>query len=213
MEAVPFVGLDGAVHLQRLAIRSPLIFLSAATTVAALSVCGCSRDLAARTPGPLSATSTSAATAPPTQPGPLPEPAALSDVMARLADPAVPGTAKLALVQNTVPADGPALDAFAGALRDTGFSPVTVTASEIRWSDSHPGDVLAIVKLIGGQPDANGPGEFAFPMEFTRSPTGWQLTRETAEEVLAFGNARTDTPAPPPGISPAPAPAAPTHPR
>jgi hypothetical protein len=196
--------------------RSPLIVLSAATTVAALSVCGCStRDLAARTPGPLSSSltsSTHATSAPPADPGPLPEAAALTDVMARLADPAVPGTDKLALVANTGPTDAPALDRFAGALRDTGFAPVTVTATEIRWSDSHPGDVVALVKLSGGQSGPNGPAEFAFPMEFTRTGTGWQLTRETAEELLAFGNARTDTPGPPPAASPAPSPGPATPP-
>lgn len=189
--------------------RTPLTVLSAATTVAALSVCGCSRDIAAPPPpGPaLSTTSTPAGAALPADPGPLPPPGALSDVMTRLADPAVPGADKLPLVQNTVPADAPALDRFAGALRDNGFNPVTVSASEIRWSDSHPGDVLAIVKITGGKPGPPGvgPGEFSFPMEFTRAGAGWQLTRETAEELLAFGNARTATPGPP-TTAPAPPP-------
>ena len=39
-------------------------------------------------------------------------------------------------------------------------------------------------------------------MEFRRAGNGWQLTRQTADMLLAFGNARTAAPVPPP--SPAP---------
>ena len=128
--------------------------------------------------------------------------------MSRLADPAVSGADKLPLVQSAVPADGAALDRFATALRDTGFSPVTVSASEIRWSDNHPGNVLAAIKITGPAPAPReaGTGEFAFPMEFGRTGTGtgWQLTRETADMLLAFGNARTEAPGPPPPGSTAP---------
>lgn len=127
--------------------------------------------------------------------------------MSRLADPAVSGADKLSLVQSTVPADGAALDRFATALRDTGFTPVTVSASEIRWSDNHPGNVLATIKVTGpaSAPREASTGEFAFPMEFGRTGTGWQLTRETADMLLAFGNARTDAPSPPaPGPTPPP---------
>lgn len=128
--------------------------------------------------------------------------------MSRLADPAVPGADKLALIQNTAQADGAALDRFTTALRDTGFTPVTVSASEIRWSDNHPGDVLATIKVNGpasgspGDREANS-GEFSFPMEFGRTGTSWQLTRETAVMLLAFGNAHAGAPGPlPPGPTP-----------
>ena len=181
--------------------------LSAATTLAALSLCGCSRDLAATTPDPVTTTSGPAAAAPPADAGPLPSPKALSDVMSQLADPAVSGADKLSLVQNAVPADGAALDRFANALRDTGFTPVTVSASEIRWSDDDPGNVLATIKVIGSAsaPHEAGTGEFAFPMEFGRTGTGWQLTRQTADMLLAFGNARTEASGPtPPGPTPRP---------
>lgn len=110
--------------------------------------------------------------------------------MSRLADPAIPGVGKLNLVQGAATPDAAALDRFAGALRDTGFTPVTVSASEIRWSDNHPGDVLATIKVVG--PAGVGNGEFSFPMEFRRAATGWQLTRDTAEQLLAFGNAHPD---------------------
>ena len=148
-----------------------------------------------------------AAAAPPADVGPLPAPEALGDVMSRLADPAVSGADKLTLIQNTEPTDGAALDKFTTALRDTGFTPVTVSASEIRWSDNHPGNVLATIKVNGPDPgprEANA-GEFSFPMEFGRTGTSWQLTRETADMLLAFGNAHADAPGPPPpGPTPPP---------
>lgn len=184
--------------------RGPVTVLSAATAVAALGVCGCSRDLAQPSTGPL-ATSATASTQG-SEGGSLPPAGALGDVMVRLTDPSVPGGAKVDLVENTAPGDAAALDRFATAMRDTGFTPVTVSASEIRWSDSHPGDVLAIIKVTGPDSGPNGanPGEFSFPMEFHRTAGGWQLTRETATMLLAFGNAHTQAPPPPPGPKPPP---------
>ena len=133
----------------------------------------------------------------PTDPGPLPTPEALVDVISRLADPAVAGVDKLALVQDTSDADAPVLDSFAAALRDNGFTPVTVRASDLVVQ--RPGDVLATIKMTG--PDADSDA-FSFPMEFHRAGPGWQLTRQTADMLLAFGNAHTAAPLPPP--SPAP---------
>jgi len=43
---------------------------------------------------------------------------------------------------------------------------------------------------------------FTFPMEFTPFQGGWQLSRRTAEMLLALGN----SPAPAPESTPAPAP-------
>jgi hypothetical protein len=129
----------------------------------------------------------------PVESGPLPAPEALSDVITRLADPAVPGNDKLALVENTTGADAAALDSFATALRNTGFSPVTVSASDIVASG--PGTVLATITVVG--PDSGG-GEFSFPLEFRLAGNSWQLTRQTADMLLAFGNARTPAPAPGP---------------
>lgn len=106
--------------------------------------------------------------------------------MYRLADPAVPGTAKLALVQDAVPADAAAWDRFSAALRKAGFMPITVAASGLRWAPVRAGDVLATVTINAH----DGGGEFSFPMEFGRAGDGWQVTRETAEMLLAFGNAQ-----------------------
>lgn len=128
--------------------------------------------------------------APAADPGPLPAPQALADLMNRLADPAVPGAAKLPLVQNSSPPDAAAFDRFASALRSTGFAPITVTATDLRWSPEPPGSVLATIKITAPEPGR----EFAFPMEFARNGDGWQLTRETAAMLLAFGNARNETP-------------------
>lgn len=127
--------------------------------------------------------------APATGAGPLPVPDALTDVLYRLADTGIPGADKLTLIHNTAPADAVALDAFGIALRDGGFTPITVTASDIRRSDTRPGNVLTTITIATTDPD--DPGEFTFPMEFRPDAGGWQLTRETADMLLAFGNART----------------------
>ena len=174
----------------------PLIHIAhlrAAAVVATLWVSGCSTHND-------SSSLPESVTPPPTTvtafrySGPLPAPEALTDVMYRLADVAVPGADKLQLIQNASPSEAAALDNFAAALRDGGFTPVTVTATEIRWSDADPGDTLATIKFTTtnpGKTNPGNPGEFTFPMEFRPTGGGWQLTRETADMLLEVGNAST----------------------
>ncbi len=119
--------------------------------------------------------------------GPLPAPEALAEVMNRLADPAVPGIDKLPMVQKSAPSDAAILDQFSAALRDGGFSPAVFKVTDVRWADQ-PGGVIATVTVSTTNPVNTG--EFSFPMEFLAGPGGWQLTRDTAEMLLAFGNAR-----------------------
>ena len=76
------------------------------------------------------------------------------------------------------------------SLKGGGFTPLSFAASEIRWSDHQPGDALATINVTTSNP-AN-PGGFTFPMEFRPHNGGWQLSRETADMLLAFGNARTE---------------------
>lgn len=191
----------------RRAFRSALgAAVGAVAVVTALGVCGCSHDVAQPAPGPQTSISETDGFGPsvptPTDPGSLPSPQALSDLVARLADPAVPGTDKLPLVENSTAADVAALDTFAAALRDSGFTPVSVRASDI--VSSRPGDVVATINVTGADSGAGAGGSgFSFPMEFRRVGNGWQLTRQTAEMLLAFGNARIDAPRPP-ASSPAP---------
>ncbi|BBX07742.1 hypothetical protein [Mycolicibacterium aichiense] len=162
--------------------------LSAATIVAALSLSGCSDHVEPKSaPSPFEQSSTPLAPADHNA-APLPAPDALTDVLYRLADPAVKGADKLQLVESTTPADAATIDKFAAALRDGGFTPLTFTASEIRWSDRRPDDALASINVTTSNP-AN-PGNFTFPMEFRQDRGGWQLSRETADMLLAFGNAR-----------------------
>lgn len=165
-----------------------LIAAGAATMVAAFGVSGC-----ADTPAPAVAPVTPVSpvtSVSPADPGPLPPPEALADVMSRLADPAVPGTEKVPLLQGGRSPDAAALDGFAAALRDGGFAPVTVVARDLRWAT--PGDVLAVVTITAANPAAGtepgpGPGEFSYPLTFHPGPAGWQLTRDSAEDLLAFG--------------------------
>ena len=183
--------------------------------MAALGVSGCSRDVAQPLPEsqpPISQTHALGTTAPtPSDPGPLPPPQALSDVIARLADPAVPGSDKLTLVESTTQPDAAALDGFATALRNNGFAPVTVRAADI--APNGPGAVVAQITLTGPDSDSAGDArEFSFPMEFKRVGNGWQLSRQTADMLLVFGNTRTATPVPPTSPAP-PLPSSPAPPR
>jgi hypothetical protein len=193
------------------------VALSAATAVAAVGLSGCSH------PGPKvvsSPSSTVHATttpvivaAPPT--APLPAPEALIDVLNRLADPNVPGINKVSLVEGANPDSAGTLDKFTNALRDNGYLPMTFVANNLAWSDKNPSNVMATVIVHTAKPDN---GNFTFPMEFAPFQGGWQLSRRTAEMLLALGNsaaptapAQSPAPAPPPP-APAPEPAPPQTP-
>jgi hypothetical protein len=142
----------------------------------------------------------------------------LTDVLYRLADPTVKGSDKLDLIEDTTPEDAATIDRFASALRDNGFTPLACTATDIAWSDHVPGNALATINITTSNPTQSG--GFTFPMEFHPVGAGWQLSRQTADMVLAFGNARsgagpTDSspvpetppsPPDPPVMAPAPAP-------
>ena len=181
-------------------MRYRLTVTAAVLSAAAMLLSGCAGSGDTRSaPSVTSPAASSAparpAQAPPSQsdPGPPPAPQALTDVMYRLADPAVPGADKLPLLQDSAPTDAVTLDQFAAGLRDGGFSPVAFTATDVHWAGDEPGNALATVTVTTTNP--TNPGPFSFPMEFHTGPAGWQLTRETAEMVLAFGNARTALPA------------------
>ena len=166
-----------------------------------LGLSGCSEQSRSGADRALTALSPTAAVVTPD--APLPPPEALSDVMYRLADPAVPGSDKLALVHDSEQADAGVFDRFAAALRDTGSLPVTFTAADLRWADPAAGGptppeprVLATITVGTASPDSRGPGasstedtgDFSFPMAFQLGPAGWQLTRDSAESVLAYGD-------------------------
>lgn len=107
--------------------------------------------------------------------------------MDRLADPAVNGADKLVLIQDGVVSDAATLDRFATALRDGGYVPAAFTATDVAWSESVPGEVVATVAVAApGSRDGGDHDGFAFPLAFRAGPAGWQLTRGTAEMLLAF---------------------------
>lgn len=138
---------------------------------------------------------------------PLPTPEALTDILTRLADPNVPGINKVSLVEGATPESAETLDKFTNALRDNGYLPMTFVAHDIAWSDKTPSNVVANIDVNTAQ-RANA--SFRFPMEFTPFQGGWQLSRRTAEMLLALGKSPAVTPppnsAPPPGPAPAPEP-------
>ncbi len=177
--------------------RHLIAALSAATIVAALGLSACSGDehpAASRIePPPRSASVTSTAAA---QVAPLPPPDALAGVLYRLADPAVPGSQKLNLVQGATPDNAGVLDQFATALLNGGFAPMKFDVRDVAWSDRDPADVVANVNISA--PNPGGP-RFSFPMEFTPYQGGWQLSARTADVLLAYSPAQVAPPATTPG--------------
>jgi hypothetical protein len=128
---------------------------------------------------------------------PLPAPEALTDVLYKLADPAVPGVQKVGLVENATPDQAGTFDKFTKALSDSGLLPLDITAQNIAWATDSPGSVTADVTLRGQN---QGSQAFTFPMKFTPAPQGaWQLSRTTADILLTYGqNSATPTTAPTP---------------
>lgn len=192
------------------------VTLGTAAAAVVMLVTGCTHNTArqlesAQTPGP--PPSSIITVTPPS--APLPPPEALTDVLARLADPAVPGSDKLNLVQGSTSEAAAALDRFTNAARDGGYLPMTFTANNVAWSATDPSCVTATVVVTTANPERR---EFTFPMEFTPTQGGWQLSRKTAEMLLALQTSRSSTasspssPAPAPPPSSAPATPAPTSP-
>jgi hypothetical protein len=173
--------------------------LGAVTIVAALGLSGCSDDTSSvpsPTPFPLSAPPTVPPS--PTETGaPLPPPASLADLMTRISDPAVPGADKVALIQYGTPADAAALDRFAKAIHDSGYAPMAYEASDLTWAQDQPGNVLANITMKPGGPQA-GDKTLKFPMEFSPQQDTWQLTRQTADQLLQMGQQPTPAPTPTP---------------
>jgi hypothetical protein len=138
---------------------------------------------------PPSATSVVADPAAPVS-SPLPPPQALTDLLYRLSDPAVPGADKVGLVEVATVDDAAALDRFGRALADSGALPLTFDATDLKWSESELGNVVATVNVTTAN---EPPAKFSFPMEFTPVRDRWQLTRKTADLLLEFGEAPTPT--------------------
>ncbi|HTM86359.1 MAG TPA: hypothetical protein VL179_15940, partial [Mycobacterium sp.] len=118
--------------------------VAAAAVVLALSGCAPQAAAPISTAPPVPP----ASAAPTLQDAALPDPGALTDVLYRLADPGVPGTDKLNLVQGAADSDAIALDRFATAMYDNGFRPPTFEAGDVGWSAAGaPDDVVATVTV------------------------------------------------------------------
>jgi hypothetical protein len=165
--------------------------------VAALGLSGCSDDTSsAPSPTPVPLTKPPTVAPSPTDTGaPLPSPTALTDVMGRLADPAIPGTDKVGLVQSGTPADAAVLDRFAKALHDSGYAPLTFEARDLTWAQDQTGNVIANITINAANPQGTG-RDLRFPMEFSPQGDTWQLTRQTADLLLQVGQQPTTTPTP-----------------
>ena len=126
---------------------------------------------------------------------PLPSPDAITAVLYKIADPAVPSAQKIGLIQYGTAEDEAALDSFTRALRDNGFNPMTVTATDLLWSSGQPGDIVATITM---SPVATPDNKFTFPMEFSPIKDGWQLNRRTATLLLKLGQTGAPGTAAPP---------------
>ncbi len=165
----------------------PATVLSATIVVVALGVSGCGDEPVPPMPEPSPfSTSTPGPEAAPQ--APLPAPEDLTAVLQKLADPSIPGAQKVPLVQHATAEDGAALDRFAKATVDGGLAPLTFRATDLAWSSTDYGDVLATVTAESANPSP----PFTFPMQFTLHEGAWQLTRDTADQLLELG------PQPPP---------------
>lgn len=172
--------------------RPTVVPLVAVAFYGVVALSGCNSD----TPPPAEPSTTTAAATAPIAPvsQPLPPPEALIDVLSRLSDPAVPGAQKTDLVELATADDAAALDKFGKALADNGALPLTFEATDLKWSDTEAGNVVAAVNVTTA---SKPPGTFNFPMEFTPARDGWQLTRKTADLLLQFGETATATSPPP----------------
>ncbi|KZS71302.1 hypothetical protein A4G26_25125 [Mycobacterium kansasii] len=179
------------------------IAVSLVATVAATWRSGCSRHESATPTVPSVSPATSTAVAPRLSAS-LPSADALIEVLSRLADPAVSGADKVNLVEDATPETAAALDRFTTAARDGGYLPLSFAASNIAWSDGDPADVTATIVVTTAKTDDH---EFTFPMEFKPGQGGWQLSRRTAEMLLALSSSRVSSPAPGPAPAPEPSPA------
>jgi hypothetical protein len=158
--------------------------LGAVTVTAALGLAGCADTSGSATPPPAPLTTPAAALGPPPS-GQLPDPAALTGILYQLADTTVPGTAKLALVEDATADDAAAFDRLGKALQDNGFTPLAFNATDLAWSDRAPGDVVATVSINSSDPASGG---FSFPMDFRPYRGGWQLSKDTADLLMTMGS-------------------------
>jgi len=178
---------------------------TATIVVAAVALVGCSHGASNSSPSEELAEPSASTTVASVPTAPLPAPEALTDVLARLSDPAVPGSDKLGLIEAATPETAGNLEKFGNALRDGGYLPMTFSATNLVWSDKNPSNVMATISVNTARPNT---GAFTFPMEFTPAKGGgWQLSRKTADMLLSLRNSPGGTPTiPSPTPSPVPAP-------
>jgi hypothetical protein len=181
---------------------SGALLLSAVAIAAALGLGACSADSEQQRP------EASMETAPPTvgdqvPAGPpaaaLPPPAALADVMNRIADSNVPGADKTSLIESAAPGDAAAMDKFGRALIQNGYTPLSFEARDLRWVQGAPDTVSAVISLKSANPQA---GDFSYPMDFLLTDDTWQLARASADELLQPDADAPQTPSAPTPPSP-----------
>ncbi|TPG33800.1 hypothetical protein EAH80_14345 [Mycobacterium hodleri] len=120
---------------------------------------------------------------------PLPPIDQLTGVVYRLADTSIPAEQKVGLVQYATADDRATLTNFGEALKASGFTPLTVDATDLQWA-GEPGHVVANVTIGSPNPVVR---PFTFPMEFAPLRDSWQLTSRTAGQLLPLAGATPPT--------------------
>jgi hypothetical protein len=171
--------------LIRLTLRRRPAVLAAVAAALLLGVPACGNDSHPASQESATSTTPPSAIAAPTPEAPLPPPEALTDVLYKLADTAIPGDQKVPLVEGATNDDAAKIDKFGKALADSGYTPLGFTAVNIAWASNPPANVTADVTVHSQNPAmTNG---FTFPMEFKPLPGGrWQLSRTTADILLTY---------------------------
>lgn len=175
--------------------QNPILLPSAVTVAATLALSGCAPQAATNAPSTTSPMLSTSRLLTSPHPATLPAPQALTEVLYRLADPTVPSDQKLSLIEGATAEAAATLDKFSTALRDSGYLPMNFQATNIAWLDTGAAAARAVINITTHNPTS---GAFAFPMEFTQHQGSWQLSKKTADWLLAFGNSQIGTSAGPP---------------
>ncbi len=159
-----------AMALIRRCVRRPrtgrmqptLVAVLSAATIAAVLGCRGVRPMPRTTPVPTARVDADVdRRGLPRRPLPLPPPDALTDVLYRLADPAVPGTQKLNLVEGATAGERRHAGQVHQRAADNGDLPDDVHRHDIAWSDRDPADVVATVNVNTAHANPGSPSRWS----------------------------------------------------
>lgn len=99
--------------------------------------------------------------------------------MNRIADSAVPGAEKTALIEDAAPTDAAAMDKFGVALRQAGYDPVSFEARDLRWVQGSTDRVSALVTLKTENPRP-ATSRIRWSSPWPTAPGSWRVALPTS---------------------------------